>query len=63
MGPRIALTSLERHTLQTLSDHHSVAGAADALGLSMAELATTLTAIRTRLGVSSTTAALAHLDD
>jgi len=57
------LTTPERHTLRALHDHHSVAATADALGLTLAELAITLTAIRTRLGVSSTAAALAHLQD
>jgi hypothetical protein len=61
VGPRITLTRFERHVLTTVSEHHCATGAAEALNLSLAELATTLIAIRAHLGVSSTAAALTHL--
>lgn len=61
VGPRTVLMPLERRTLEALRDHGSVASTAHALNMSLGDLARDLTAIRTRLQVSSTAAALDHL--
>lgn len=59
MRPHQHLSPQQLNLLQVLGTHYSAAATAAELGISLPALADQLAEIRTRLGVASTTAALA----